>query len=566
MTDKVIQFVPFAIALIVIIIAFILAKSMYKIADVDKALIITGGKKPKIIISGGAFVVPVIRKADFFDLCMLTVRADRDEIMTKTAVPVIVDWTAQIRPDRSSTETLETAIISFKERGNDGIVNDVRLTLMGAVRDVVASMKPEEVLVDKEAFKSRIQESVDDELSNMGLELVSLNIQDITDPNGFFDNIAYLDEADKRREADVKKAETDRITRERRAEESLAAEKAEAEASKQAETARMDAEQTKSNKRRETDLIIAQNKVATDTAQADAEIAKQLQATIREREVEQQRGAVEITRQEQAQLAAEKRQQVKVTEAETEKAQQRIKAEAEATVAEIDADREIAVASRKADAMRQTANGDADVEKTKADARVAVAKKDAEALVAQAEAEAAKKRAEGTAEADVLRASQQAEADGKKAVGLAEAEAIKAKKLAEAEGEKALAEARAASGQVNFEIEKLRIQTEAQISIATTAAQIMANIGQNAEFVNIGGATPGANGGNAFFDTLMGVPGLMKALNAQSEALNGMPMQEQIADLSDAVLKGLQNLGTDAGEPVGTSSEIEVSADESLTD
>ncbi len=548
---------PIGIIVVVAFLLFILAKVMYRIADVDKALIITGGKKPRVIISGGAFVIPIIRKADFFDLCMLTVKADKDEIMTKTAVPVVVDWTAQIRPDRSDHAKLETAIISFKERGNQGIIEDVKLTLMGAVRDVVASMTPEQVLADKEAFKKLIQESVDDELEKMGLELVSLNIQDITDHNGYFDNIAYLDKAEKQKAADVKKAETDRITRERRASESLAAEQAEASASQQAEIARMNAEQAKNDKRKETDLKIAANKVETDTAQANAEVAKELQATKRAREVEEQRGAVEITKQEQANLAAQKKREVMITEAESQKETQRINAEAKANVKSIEAENEIAVAERIANAKRKEAEGKADVEKTQAEARVNVAQKDADAVKHKAEAEAAKVRAEGTATADVVKAHQEAEAEGKraqlmaeadgiKAKGLAEAESIKARKLAEAEGERALAEARAANDKVNFEIEKLKISTEAQIKVATATAEIMANIGQNAEFVNIGGGNiPGISGngtGNSFIDTLTSIPALMKVLNTENEVLNGKKITDEIAGLSDATLKGLGNL------------------------
>ena len=513
--------IPVIIAVLVVIALILLAKKMYRIADVDKALIITGGKSPKIIISGGAFVIPIIRKADFFDLCMLTVKADEDEIKTGTAVSVIVDWTAQIRPDRRDPKKLETAIISFKERGNQGIIDDVKLTLMGAVRDVVASMTPENVLKDKEAFKQLIQESVDDELQKMGLELVSLNIQDITDNNGYFENIAYLDKADKQKAADLKQAETERITRERRASETLAAEKAEAEASQQAEIARMVAEQAKNAKRKETDLLIASNKVETDTALANAEVAKELQATIRKREVEEHQGAVEIKKQEMANLAAQKKREVMITEAEAE----------------------------------------ADVEKTKADARVRVAERDADAIKHRAEAEAAKVRAEGKAAADVVQAKQEAEAAGKKAQfmaeadgikakGLAEAESIKAQKLAEAEGERALAEARAANDNVNFKIESLKIKTDAQIKVATAAAELMANIGQNAEFVNIGGGNiSGLNGtGNNLVDTLMSIPAIMKILDTENQALNGKPITEEIAGISDAALKGLSNVKGDAAE------------------
>ena len=180
-----------AIAVIAVVVIFLM--SIYKVADVDKALIITGGKDPIIKVSGGAFVIPIFRKASYFDLCMLTVRADSDEIKTSTAVPVICDWTAQIRPSVANPEKLRIAIMSFKERGNDGIIDDVKLTLMGAVRDVVASMIPEQILRDKEEFKKQIQSAVSDELDNMGLELISLNIQDVYDKNGYFDNIAALD-------------------------------------------------------------------------------------------------------------------------------------------------------------------------------------------------------------------------------------------------------------------------------------------------------------------------------------------------------------------------------------
>lgn len=546
--------IPAAFVFAIIVLFILLAKAMYRIADVDKVLIVNGGKRPRYITSGGAFIIPIIRKADFFDLCMLTVKAPQDEIMTSTAVPVLVDWTAQIRPNRGDMGKLETCIISFKERGNQGIIDDVKLTLMGAVRDVVASMTPEQVLADKEKFKQLIQESVTDELDNMGLELVSLNIQDITDNNGYFKSIAYLDHADKQKAEEIKRADTERITREKKAEAKLAAEKAEAESEKLADIAKMTAEQERNDKRKETDLMIAANKVETDTAQANAEIAKQLQATKRQREVEEQKGAVEIMKQEQANLAAQKEREVMITRADAAKQEAKINAQATADVKSIEAENEIAVAERRADALRKEATGAADVEKTKAEARVAVAQKDADAVRAKAVADADKVRAEGTAAADVVKAQKEAEAEGQKALLLAEAEGkraqllaeaegIKAQKLAEAEGERALAEARAANDKVNFEIEKLKITTQAQIEVATATAKIMANIGQNAEFVNIGGGNiPSVGTGNALLDTLSGIPALMKVLNTENQALNGQPVTDEIAGLSNAALAGLSNL------------------------
>ena len=566
--------IPIGIGVGLVVALIIFLACIYKVADVDKALIITGGKEPVIKVSGGAFVIPVFRKASYFDLCMLTVTADADEIKTSTAVPVVCDWTAQIRPCVSDPVKLRTAIISFKERGNQGIIDDVKLTLMGAVRDVVAAMTPEQILREKEEYKKLIQTAVSDELDNMGLELVSLNIQDITDNNDYFNNIAAIDAADKQQAADIKRAEVDKITRQKQAVAKKEAEIAEAQAKQDAEIARMTAEQTEKEKRKETDMKLAQFKIETDTANADAEIAKELQMTIRQKEVEERKGAVEITRQEQANLAAQKEREVMITRAEAEKETKRVNAEAEASVKSIEAEAKIKVAEREADAARKAAQGEADVETTKAEARVKVASNDAEAVKKAAEAEAHKTRAEGEAAAAVAQAKAIAEAEGIKAQKLAEAEGIKAQKLAEAEGLKAtlhaqaegereLAEARASNDKVNFEIERLKIQTEAQIKIATAQAEIMANVGQNAEFINIGGGNiPGIGGtggpGNVLVDTLAQFPVLMKALNVQNEALNGRPVTEEVKDLSKAIGAGLGALRKpDASEtPVVTEGEV----------
>ena len=210
--------VPIVVGLIIVIAIIIFLCSIYKVADIDKALIITGGKEPIIKVSGGSFVIPIFRKAQYFDLCMLTVTADRDEVKTKTSVPIVIDWTAQIRPDTENMVNLRKAIISFKERGQDGIKNDVRLTLTGAVRDIVAAMTPEEVLRDKVIFAENVRKIVSDEMVNMGMELVSLNIQDITDKNKYYDNIAALDMEDKRREAENKKSVVDEAVRTQKAE------------------------------------------------------------------------------------------------------------------------------------------------------------------------------------------------------------------------------------------------------------------------------------------------------------------------------------------------------------
>lgn len=519
--------------IVVVAIAFLIIFlcSIYKVADIDKALIVTGGKEPVIKVSGGSFVVPIFRKAQYFDLCMLTVKADRDEIRTITSVPIVTDWTAQIRPDTSNEANLKKAIMSFKERGQQGIINDVKLTLTGAVRDIVASMTPEAVLRDKAEFAQKVRDTVEDEMRNMGMELVSLNIQDISDNNHYYDNIAALDMEDKRLAAENKRADIDRDVRKKKAD-----------AERDAAQNELDARLAVAEKQRDNDLKRAEFKAETDRANVDAQVAGELQMTIRQQEVAEQQGRVEIVRQEQANLAAAKEKEVIATKAEAEKERMRIEAEADANVEKISAEARVQVAEREANATKISA--DANAEKTRKEG--------------QAVADVAKQQ--GIAEAEVTKQKGLADAEVIKQRGLAEAEAERAKLMAQADGEKALADARASNEKVNFEIEKIKIEADARVTIATKTAEIMAEIGKNAEFVNIGGAASG-NGalnsptGNVLLDTLAGVPLLMKTLNAENQALNGQSFNDELNGLVSSIaepIKGVLATNTTINEVSAT--------------
>lgn len=489
--------------IVVAIVAFIIIFlcSIYKVAAVDKALIITGGKEPKIKISGGSFVIPIFRKAQFFDLCMLTVPASGDEIKTKTQVPIVVDWTAQIRPYNKDVEILKNAIISFKERNKDEIENDIRLTIMGAVRGVVAQLTPAQVQGDMEAFKEAIIKSASDELKDMGFELVSLNIQDITDKNGYYDNIATLDKEEKRKEAEKFKASADQQIREQAAL-----------SEKIAKQSELDSELEIAEREKDNALKKAAFKIETDKAEANAQVAGELQLTVREQEVTEQKGRVEVIKQEQANLAAIKEKEVQATKAETDKLKKTIEAEAQADVAKIEADTNVLVAERKAEALKKEAEGNAE-----------------------------KTRAEGKAAADVAREKGLAEVEIIKQKGLAEAEAERAKLMAQADGQKALAEALASHDNVNFELEKVKVEAEARVTIATKTAEIMAEIGKNAEFVHIGNGSDKSSD-NVLLNTLASVPSLMKSLNVQNEALNGKPFNEEVNGLVRSIFEPIKGL------------------------
>ncbi len=154
--------------------------SIYRVTDVNKALIVSGGKETIIKTSGGSFIIPVFRKASYFDLGMVTVDSNKAELKTITDVPIIVDWTAQIRPYTEDTKILKKAVISFKNRGTHEMCNVARMIIMDSMKNIAAASTPEHLQNDRKSFKNESIKAAESELHEMGLKLVSLSIQDIT--------------------------------------------------------------------------------------------------------------------------------------------------------------------------------------------------------------------------------------------------------------------------------------------------------------------------------------------------------------------------------------------------
>jgi flotillin len=331
---------------------------------------------------------------------------------------------------------------------------------------------------------------------------------------------------EKRREAEIARAEADKVIRENKAEADRAAQESE-----------LAAEIVVAEKTRDNDLKKAAFLIETETADANAEIAKNIQTQIRQVELNEQTGTANAKEKELENTVAERQNKIAKTEAEravieaegvanAAAAKQKIEADAQAKVIVIEAD-------GKADAAKRLAAGQA------------------EAIKLEADAERTRITETGTAEADVVRLK-----------GLAEAEAIKAQGLAKAEAERQMAEALAANESVNFRIEQIKIETTARVEIATNIAKVMADLGTNAMFVHIGGdggSGTGGKSGNFLLDTIAGIPDMIMRGNVRSDAMNDSSLARDLGSIIDTIVgrnqdgssklpELLENLGAKPGQ------------------
>lgn len=506
--------------LFVVFIGGIYYKFRYKIASADQALVVTGGKKEPLILPGGGAFVPPNRKYDYFPIGVMTVRSSDQETQTSTLVPIVVQWTAQLRVDVNTAGSLEKAVRGFGGYETRDIANSLQQTLDGEVRAVVAEMTPEEVVTDKVAFSERVSEGVARRMEDLGYQLVSLNISEVSDNNQHYYNLAAADR-------ETKREESEKLTA--RANQKVAVEKAEA--NKIAKQAELESNLSVDEKEREVRLRRAKIKEETDVAEADAEIAGQLRREERNKDLAVRQGEVLVIQAKQDQDAALAQREANLTRAETDKHRATIEAETAAKRSEIDAN---------AFARRSEINAAAQAKVSETEAEGAAR---AATVKAKGEAEAARLRAEGEAEAVKVAAKARAEeisstgiaeAEVRRAQGEAEAEATRAKGAAEAEVKRMMAEAMAAHEGANLKISIAEIESHTRIAIANAISTAVNEVGSNATFIDMGGSS--ANG-NLLTGVLGDLPELLKKLDIKNQALNG----ESFADTLNSTIRAVSD-------------------------
>ncbi len=197
-----------------ILIILLVILSMWKKVPQDKAAVVTGLHK-RIITGGGGIVIPVFERIDYISLGNIQLDVITEESMSSQGVPIGVVGTAVIKV-KNEQGSIFNAIEQFTGRNEKEIETAIRNTatnvLEGKLREIVSNMTVEEIYRDRETFSARVQEVVGTELMEMGLEVKVFTIKDINDSNGYIQALGVKQIAEKKKDAEIAKAEADRET------------------------------------------------------------------------------------------------------------------------------------------------------------------------------------------------------------------------------------------------------------------------------------------------------------------------------------------------------------------
>ena len=370
------------LAVVAILILLIALGKMFRKVGPNQAIIVYGFRKPRIIKAGAAVIFPVVETYRELSLELMSFDvAPQQDLYTKQGVAVTVEAVAQIKV-RSDEESILTAAEQFLSKTPDQRESLIRLVMEGHLRGIIGQLTVEQIVKEPEMVAERMRSTCMDDMSKMGLEVVSFTIREVRDKNEYITNMGRPDVARIKRDAEIASAEAERDTAIRRA--IALRESAVAKAS--ADQERVLAETMSLGKQAEAqrDLAIqkAQYTEQSRRQEATADKAYELQTNVMQQQV--------IAEQVKVQQI-EKEQQVKVQEAEI----LRHEKELIATIlkgSEIEAQRIQNIAAAEKNRLTIEAEGRA------------------AAVRAQGEAQAAITRLQGNAEADIILSKGEAEA------------------------------------------------------------------------------------------------------------------------------------------------------------
>lgn len=378
---------PTMIAIVALIAVLVVFKSMWRVAEPNEALIISGrrervadgdGPKFKIVTGGGTFVIPgiqVVRKL-YLDLNEADLAID---CVTTQGIPVQVKGVVIFKVG-DQEQLISNAARRFLAK-QDSMGLRVFNVFEGHLRSIIGCMTIEEMIRDREKLTSQVRTASGAEMEKLGLIVDSLQIKEIDDPTGYIRNLAQPHIASVQRDARIATAQSDQEATQ--AEAASRAIKAEAE---------RDSSIKQAGFRAETEKATAISAQAGPLATAEAKRAVVVAETsVAELEAEREAKVLETTVRKPADAAAYRM----VTEATAARDAAILKAEAEAAQAE-----KLGAAQARATLARGTA--EADVLRAKGEAEGAAIKARSDALAQNQEAVIAQQVAQALP--DIVRA------------------------------------------------------------------------------------------------------------------------------------------------------------------
>lgn len=383
---------------VVALLLCVLICSSYVKAPPSQGYVISGiNKEPRVLIGKGGFRVPGLERLDKVYLGQISIDLKTEEdVPTLDFINIALDASVKVRIIQTN-EGIRLAAKNFLNMGPREIAEQLKDTLQGNMREIVGTMDLKPLNTDREGFSKRVADSASKDMENLGVEILTFNVQSITDKDGLIRDLGQENLSRIKKDAAINKANAERDI-------SIQTSKAKREAN----DARVEAETAIAIKNNELEIQQADLKKQSDIKKAESDAAYDIQMQEQQKTLNTVTVEAEIEKTKQEQVLSKERIAIKENELSATVNKQ---AEADKYKMEQLAAAQLEQKKRQAEAEYYEVQQKALAQKAEAEAKKYTAEQEAAAIEAKGKAEASAISAKGKAEAESIQAKGEAEAE-----------------------------------------------------------------------------------------------------------------------------------------------------------
>lgn len=474
-------------SLVALFVIFVLIyKSFYRKAPPDSALVVSGGRKKRVVF-GGSLINPITNTTQLISLNTMQLPVERTgqaALITRDSLRVDLEAQFYVKVEPNEQDVLKAVASLGDKTLTPGAVNTLlEGKLVGVLRSVAATMDLQELHEKRQEFSDQVQEACRDDLEQNGFKLESVAVTnldqtplDALDENNRFDVVAIQTI---KQEVEDRQTRTARIEHEnqvKREEDRLKAELEIKQREEETETQTLEVERRLEFAQEEQRKAIATNK-AEQEREVESHKLEQQQA-IEEARLRQEEAvkSAEISQKQKLEMARiEQERQVQESEISQKQVVEVARVQQEQHVQEAEIERNLSIEQAKIKQER-------DVEEASIASRIVLIEKEREEKEAQAENAiqvSIKERAREAALIELLQVSaEKAQAEAKVATAEAVEEAERQSRIAliraeqEADEER-IAKERAADAEAYAVVEAAKAELSAS-EVKAEAQKILA--------------------------------------------------------------------------------------------
>jgi flotillin len=217
-------FALIAITAVFLIVFVIVIRNVLYVSGPNEVLVFSGRTRTgadgrpvgyRFIKGGRTLRVPLFESVDRMDLTNMIIELQVKQAYSRGGIPLTVQGVANIKVP-GEEPLIHNVLERFLGKSRAEIMEIARETLEGNLRGVLATLSPEQVNQDKEAFAVSLTKEAEHDLSTIGLVLDTLKIQNVTDEVGYLDSIGRMRSAEVRRNAQIAEAKAKAETAEQK--------------------------------------------------------------------------------------------------------------------------------------------------------------------------------------------------------------------------------------------------------------------------------------------------------------------------------------------------------------